>query len=197
MQPQQSTRKQTACTALASPASARHMHTRASASITAREPRAEAREGHSCSLCKAYASKQPARASAHPMHTRERSRRGTPTAGRGEEGTLEAASATHMHADSAQRLQHIICARASAAGEARTLEAAGRGEESTLMRPLQSTRNQAACNSVDGFSTSHAHTRERSERSTQAAGRGEGSTLVHPLQAYASKQPAAASARHV
>ena len=110
------------------------------------------------------------------MHARERSKRGTPTAGRGEEGTLEVASATHMHADSSQQLQHIICARASAASEARTLEAAGRGEESTLMRPLQSTRKQAACNSVDGFSTSHAHTRGRSERSTQAAVRSAEST---------------------
>ena len=64
-------------------------------------------------------------ASARPVHTRERSKRSAPTAGMGEEGTLEAASATRTHADSPQRLQHIICTRASAVGEARRPEAAG------------------------------------------------------------------------
>ena len=44
------------------------------------------------------------------------------------------------------------------------------------MQPQQSSCKRAACDSFRGFGTSHAHMRNRSERSTQAAVRSAEST---------------------
>ena len=188
-QPQQRTCMQTARNGF----STSYAHARAQRAKHARwRPRAEARKAHSCDLCKAHASKQPATAStasARHMHTRASAASGAckpRSEARGEH--TPTASAKHMQATACSGFSTPCHMHTRKHNERSTRAAVGGERRAYSMQPQQSTR-MCACRHFAPASACDEQAHERIERARkpEAVGRGAESTLVKPLQSTPSK----------